>query len=51
MGRRLAVIGAIVGRTIGWDPSESDENPALWPPYVVTIVLLVGWWVILVVSG
>jgi hypothetical protein len=38
----LAVVGAIVGRTIGWDPSENDGNPALWLPYLVTIVLLIG---------
>ncbi|HET6998480.1 MAG TPA: hypothetical protein VFI03_07805 [Solirubrobacterales bacterium] len=45
----LAVVGALVGRVIGWDPGESDGNPALWWPYVVmTIIffgtpLLVGW--------
>lgn len=34
----FAVVGALAGRTIGWDPGENDGNPALWPPYVITLV-------------
>lgn len=29
-----AVVGAMVGHVIGWDPGENDGNPALWPPYL-----------------
>jgi hypothetical protein len=36
------VLGAIAGRTIGWDPAENDGNPALWPPYVLTAFVFVG---------
>jgi hypothetical protein len=37
----LAVLGALVGRVIGWDSAENDGNPALWPPYVAaTLVYL-----------
>ena len=28
----LAVLGPIVGRAVGWDPSDHDGNPALWWP-------------------
>jgi hypothetical protein len=38
----LAVIGAVVGRAIGWDPAENDGNPAFWPPYVISSVILLG---------
>ncbi|HYJ21189.1 MAG TPA: hypothetical protein VEW07_04095 [Solirubrobacterales bacterium] len=38
----FAVVGALVGRTIGWDPAENDGNPALWPPYVVMTVTFIG---------
>ena len=38
----FAVVGAIVGRAIGWDAGENDGNPALWPPYVVTVILFLG---------
>jgi len=38
----LAVAGGIVGRAIGWDPGENDGNPAFWPPYVVTVIVLLG---------
>lgn len=38
----LAVVGALVGRTIGWDPGENDGNPALWPPYVITMAAFLG---------
>jgi hypothetical protein len=39
----FAVLGAIFGRTIGWDSGENDGNPALWAPYVVTTALLIGF--------
>jgi hypothetical protein len=35
----LAAVGAVVGRTIGWDAGENDGNPALWPPYVVVTII------------
>jgi hypothetical protein len=38
----LAVTGGIVGRAIGWDPGENDGNPAFWPPYVVSSIVLIG---------
>jgi len=38
----LAVVGAIFGRAIGWDAGEHDGNPALWPPYVVSTLILLG---------
>jgi hypothetical protein len=38
----LAVFGALIGRTIGWDSSANDGNPALWEPYVVWIAGLFG---------
>jgi hypothetical protein len=38
----FAVCGAILGRAIGWDSAENDGNPALWPPYVVSTIVLVG---------
>lgn len=38
----LAVAGAVVGRMIGWDSAEHDGNPALWPPYLVSMILLIG---------
>lgn len=38
----IAVVAALVGRTIGWDRGENDGNPALWPPYVVSSVLSLG---------
>lgn len=38
----LAVGGVLAGRAIGWDPSENDGNPALWPPYVVVALAYVG---------
>jgi hypothetical protein len=38
----LAVLGAVVGRTIGWDSSENDGNPALWPPYVTSTAVFIG---------
>ena len=39
----LAVLGALVGRPIGWDSSENDGNPALWLPYVMSFVLFIGF--------
>lgn len=38
----FAVVGVIVGREIGWDAGENDGNPAFWPPYVVTAIVLLG---------
>ena len=38
----FTVLGAIVGRVIGWDASENDGNPALWPPYAVSTIILIG---------
>lgn len=38
----FAVVGVLVGRTIGWDSGEHDGNPALWPAYVVSTIVLVG---------
>jgi hypothetical protein len=38
----LAVAGQIIGRAIGWDPGENDGNPAFWPPYVVSAIVLLG---------
>ena len=38
----LAVLGAFVGQSIGWDPAEHDGNPALWPPYVTSTLLGFG---------
>jgi len=38
----FAVVGALVGRTIGWDAGENDGNPALWPPYVVSTIVFLG---------
>lgn len=38
----FAILGGIVGRTIGWDSAESDGNPALWWPYVVTTVVVLS---------
>ena len=38
----LAVAGAVMGRAIGWDPGENDGNPAFWPPYVVSAIVLFG---------
>lgn len=38
----LAVLGAMVGHVIGWDSSENDGNPALWPPYLVTMLVYLG---------
>jgi hypothetical protein len=38
----FAVIGAIVGRAIGWDAGENDGNPAFWPPYVLGALVLWG---------
>lgn len=38
----LAVVGALVGRAIGWDPGENDGNPTFWPPYVVATIVLLG---------
>jgi hypothetical protein len=39
----FAVVGAIVGRAIGWDAGENDGNPAFWPPYVVTAIVFLGF--------
>lgn len=38
----LALVGVLMGRTIGWDPGENDGNPALWLPYVVSSVAFFG---------
>lgn len=38
----LAFAGAVVGRAIGWDPGENDGNPALWPPYIISSIVLFG---------
>ncbi len=38
----LAVLGVVVGRSMGWDPAENDGNPALWPPYLIAIFVYVG---------
>ena len=38
----LAVLGAFVGQQIGWDPAENDGNPALWPPYITSTLLVIG---------
>jgi hypothetical protein len=38
----FAAAGVLIGRAIGWDAAENDGNPALWPPYVVTALALVG---------
>jgi hypothetical protein len=38
----FAVVGALVGRAIGWDPGQNDGNPALWPPYLVTASVIFG---------
>jgi hypothetical protein len=38
----FAVLGALAGRAIGWDPGENDGNPALWPPYVITTAVFIG---------
>jgi hypothetical protein len=38
----LAVFGALIGRTIGWDSSMNDGNPALWWPYALWISVLFG---------
>jgi hypothetical protein len=39
----FAVIGGLIGRTIGWDSAEHDGNPALWPAYVASDVLVGGF--------
>jgi hypothetical protein len=38
----LAVLGALIGRTIGWDSSTNDGNPALWWPYALWISVQFG---------
>jgi len=38
----FAVVGALVGRVIGWDSGENDGNPALWPPYVAAMLVYLG---------
>lgn len=38
----FAVVGALAGRTVGWDSGENDGNPALWPPYVLTAIVFLG---------
>lgn len=38
----LAVVGALVGRAIGWEAAEHDGNSAIWPPYVVSMIALIG---------
>ena len=38
----FAVVGALVGRTIGWDSGENDGNPALWPPYLLVTTVSLG---------
>jgi hypothetical protein len=37
-----AVVAALVGRAIGWDPGQNDGNPALWPPYLVATSVFLG---------
>lgn len=39
----FAVVGVLAGRVIGWDAGENDGNPALWPPYVVMIIVFLGF--------
>jgi len=38
----FAVVGALVGRTVGWDAGENDGNPALWPPYLLVTTVSIG---------
>jgi hypothetical protein len=38
----LAIAGALVGRTIGWDPGENDGTPAFWWPFALTMAVLLG---------
>lgn len=38
----LAVLGGLIGLTIGWNPAEHDGNPSLWFPYVTSFVAFVG---------
>lgn len=38
----LAVAGQVIGRAVGWDPGENDGNPAFWPPYVMSAIVLLG---------
>ncbi len=38
----FALVGALVGHMIGWDAGENDGNPALWPPYLVMLLFLLG---------
>jgi hypothetical protein len=38
----LAILGPLLGRTIGWDAADNDGNAALWWPYVVTTIGLVA---------
>ena len=47
----FVVAGVIFGRAIGWDPGENDGNPALWPPYVVMAIIIVGIPLLLGVAG
>lgn len=38
----LALAGTVIGHCIGWDASENDGNPALWAPYLISFVLIIG---------
>lgn len=38
----LAVLGGLIGRTIGWGEDGHDGNPALWWPYIMSTVLFFG---------
>jgi hypothetical protein len=39
----FAVVGALIGRTIGWDSGDNDGNPALWWPYLLTTIVFLGF--------
>lgn len=43
----LAIVGALIGRMIGWDSAEHDGNPALWPPYVAFEIFRDGFLLLL----
>jgi hypothetical protein len=38
----IALVGALVGRAIGWDAGENDGNSVFWWPYVLTTIIFVS---------
>lgn len=39
----IAVVGVVIGPSIGWDPGENDGTSAFWWPRVVVGVISVGF--------